>query len=159
MSGLSSLRKGKRVEYEIRDELRALGYIVDRIPASGNSQGFKGDLRVIDPKTQATLVVEVKARKSEFKLIYELLATLEYVHTKGINGEADITASHSFRDMFIQPTSSITAEEEVLTEILFVERIGKRHFTKLRTLKKYFKNCDILVVKDDRKPPIYLRYV
>lgn len=53
-------RKGKRVEYLVRDALREIG-LCERIPCSGNARAFKGDLvlRLGDEEFK----VEVKARK------------------------------------------------------------------------------------------------
>ncbi len=63
--GKREQRKGKRVEYQVRDAFREMGFKCYRVPSSGNSEGFKGDLVL-----EETLVVEVKARKSSFKTLY-----------------------------------------------------------------------------------------
>jgi len=69
MAGKKSQRKGKRVEYYIRDLLRQIG-TCERVPCSGNSRAFKGDLVLsIDGKE---LIIEVKARKN-FKTLYSWL--------------------------------------------------------------------------------------
>ena len=51
-------KKGKRVEYLIRDKFREHGFDCERVPVSGAARGFKGDLNVEGYR------VEVKARKS-----------------------------------------------------------------------------------------------
>lgn len=56
-----SQRKGKRVEYLIRDLLKTLGEC-ERVPCSGNARAFKGDL--IFTHNGQTYKVEIKARKT-----------------------------------------------------------------------------------------------
>jgi len=53
-------KKGKRVEYLIRDLLRQIGEC-ERVPCSGNARAFKGDL-ILSINGQ-TFKIEVKARK------------------------------------------------------------------------------------------------
>lgn len=62
-------RKGKRVEYKVRDLLRALGPC-ERVPLSG-TRALKGDL--ILQVGGKTLYVEVKARKRGLKFLYDSL--------------------------------------------------------------------------------------
>lgn len=69
--GKRSLRKGKRVEYQIRDLLRALGPC-ERVPCSGNAQAFKGDL--IFSAGDKELRIDVKARAQGFKQLYTWLS-------------------------------------------------------------------------------------
>ncbi|MEM4620316.1 MAG: hypothetical protein QW607_08885 [Desulfurococcaceae archaeon] len=69
MAGKKSQRKGKRVEYYIRDLLRQIGFC-ERVPCSGNSRAFKGDL--ILRVNERELKIEVKARK-DFKTLYSWL--------------------------------------------------------------------------------------
>lgn len=62
--GKFSRDKGNRGEYLVRDKLREAGFCVDRIPASGAAQGFKGDLRIKYDNQE--ILVEVKTRKKDF---------------------------------------------------------------------------------------------
>lgn len=66
--GKREQRKGKRVEYQVRDAFREMGFKCYRVPSSGNSQGFKGDLIL-----EETFKVEVKARKDSFRTLYAWL--------------------------------------------------------------------------------------
>ena len=68
--GEKSLRKGKRIEYLVRDRFRELGLECERVPCSGNSRCVKGDLLLsLDGRT---LKVEVKARKKNgLKKLYD----------------------------------------------------------------------------------------
>ena len=70
--GKKSLRKGKRVEYLVRDRFRELGLECKRVPCSGNSKAVKGDLLL--SLNGKTLRVEVKARKKNgLKKLYDWL--------------------------------------------------------------------------------------
>ena len=75
--GKRSIRKGKRVEYLVRDAFRELGFECYRVPSSGNSQGFKGDLVL-----EGLFRVEVKARRDGFKTLYGWLENSEILVIK-----------------------------------------------------------------------------
>jgi len=69
--GTRSIRKGKRAEYEVLGLLRDAGVEAERVPVSGASRGFKGDIWMrMDGKVYKG---EVKRRKDEFKKIYKWL--------------------------------------------------------------------------------------
>jgi hypothetical protein len=75
--GYSSLRKGKRAEYYIRDYLRNILKVeVERVPNSGNHKKFYGDLVVAD-----RFRVEVKYRRKEISLPYPCFDGLLYSFT------------------------------------------------------------------------------
>lgn len=144
MSGNYSRRKGSRVEYEIRDMFRAWGYTCHRVPASGAAQGFKGDLEVHTP--EKTYVVEVKARKDEFKILYQ------YIWDAFITSIAPAKMCLNY-PLLMQtgiPGLSICYPNLHGTEPKLSRKVAS-------IIKKYYKNCDILVVKDDRKPPIFIK--
>ena len=70
--GKRSIRKGKRIEYLVRDRFRELGFECERVPCSGNSKAVKGDLLL--SLNGRTLKVEVKARKKNgLKKLYDWL--------------------------------------------------------------------------------------
>lgn len=157
MSGRYSRNKGKRIEYEVRDLFRAEGFTADRVPSSGAAQGFKGDIRVISSSGQ-TYLVEVKGRKCEFKSIYELRDKLDTYPpvSRGIailGGESPllITLVRSISELF-----KIGNEHYLLVSDKGYNLT--KHIQKCMSLHKYVKECDILVVKDDRRPPLFLRY-
>jgi Holliday junction resolvase len=64
-------QKGKRGEYEIRDKIRGAGIEAERVPVSGVSSGFKGDIwfKINDVVYKG----EVKRRKSGFTTLYKWL--------------------------------------------------------------------------------------
>ncbi|MGB9683101.1 MAG: hypothetical protein ACP5RW_08205 [bacterium] len=66
--GKKSKDKGYRLEHELVEKLKELGFPVERIPLSGASGGsFSGDIR-IDKK-----IAEVKGRADGFKTLYRWL--------------------------------------------------------------------------------------
>jgi len=65
--GRKEHRKGRRVEYQVRDMFRELGLKCERVPCSGNSKAVKGDLLLEGFR------VEVKARKRGFSFLYRSL--------------------------------------------------------------------------------------
>lgn len=140
-----SRSKGLRNEYLVRDYFRSIGYRADRVPSSGASQGFKGDIRVISDSGNEFLV-EVKSRKDEFKNIYVYLENI-CVPLKVFYKDVLIIASFTFSDVVPQPSETypmIKGNSAGLDRIL--------------RLKKYVKDCDYLVIKDDRKPLIFIRF-
>ena len=68
--------KGNRVEREIVNYLKENGIEAKRVPLSGASEGFKGDILIGDLKA------EVKARKDGFKQIYTWLEGNEILFIK-----------------------------------------------------------------------------
>lgn len=141
MSGSYSRSKGRRSEYGLRDHIRALGYAVDRVPLSGASQGFKGDLRVV--KDGITTFVEAKSRANSFKTLYDNIS--RFTQALYINGQA-VRVGEDFNSMLIEPKGHFT--------VVPLDRYTKR----IVNLKKLLGGCDILAVKDDRQPWIFIRY-
>lgn len=142
MSGLKSRNKGNRGEYAARDHLRAHGYTVDRIPASGAAQGFKGDLRI--KYANKEIIVEVKVRQKEFTRLYEALGKLP-PSVAGYCGGAVL--SYYPRDIVTGTT---------LVAPITVDAGLGRLLKKCLSLRA---NSDILAVKDDRRPFIYVTWL
>ena len=66
--GKKSRRKGYRLEHELEEKLKELGFDAQRVPLSGASGGlFSGDL-IVDGK-----IAEVKGRADGFKNLYRWL--------------------------------------------------------------------------------------
>jgi hypothetical protein len=138
-----SKAKGSRVEYEVRDYFRSIGFTADRVPASGAAQGFKGDVRVISP-TGHEFVVEVKARKDLFKLIYAYLDNISMPLSVSFKGSL-IDVSYDFKDL---------CDREYYPEILDTSR----DLDRILKLRKFIQTCDYLVIKGDRKPLVFIRF-
>lgn len=144
MGGLMSRRKGMRNEYLVRDQFRAWGYDCHRVPSSGAAEGFKGDLIINRPQDKLSLLVEVKARKLAFRALYDLLETSPIPNSCYVDFP-DKVVLLTFNDPLRSPPSSV-----VLTPT-------KRQMSVLCTSLKFLKGCDVLVLKDDRKSPIYIK--
>lgn len=139
MSGLKSRNKGCRNEYLARDHIRAQGYKVDRIPASGASQGFKGDLRVMTES--GTLIVEVKSRKKYFDCLY--------------GGLPQCAVFLEGQQVFMGECLIDVLEPKDLEQTIGSLRKDK----KLQRCAEMLGPADILMVKDDRRPWIYMRFI
>jgi Holliday junction resolvase len=74
-----SQRKGKRIEYLVRNHFRKLGRC-ERVPCSGNARAFKGDLIFIYKGD--TYKVEVKSRSDGFKNFYKWLEKVDILVVK-----------------------------------------------------------------------------
>lgn len=146
MSGNFSRNKGRRAEYTVRDHFRGLGYTCDRVPLSGASQGFKGDLRVSDGII--TFYVEVKSRQAGFKRLYDLFGdNLDFPFTIMVTyGSKEVLLSNSFAGL-----SSSAANRYILTP----EPALSYRLDQLEVLKQ---ECEFLVVKDDRRPLLFMKY-
>lgn len=154
MSGRMSRNKGKRVEYEVRNYFRMLGYSADRVPSSGAAQGFKGDVRVYNQNEE--FLVEVKARSNNFDKIYQLY--FEYVSTEKDDllqlnvGPHCISVSVSFDS--IKQNGGIFRPIEHLSNF----KKYKRTYQKLGHMHSFLGQAKILVLKGDRKPLLFVRY-
>lgn len=142
MSGLYSRSKGRRGEYLLRDELRTHGFEVDRVPLSGASQGFKGDLRVV--RGTVTKYVEVKVRGTGFERIYAELDS--HANTMHVGGEL----------IFVTPYFNLLFYDDI--EKHFKDTTPDAYTKKIAGLKKLLGGCDILAIKADRKPFIFIRF-
>lgn len=66
--GKKSKDKGYRLEHELVERLKELGFNAERVPLSGRSGGsFSGDL-IVEGK-----IAEVKGRRDGFKSLYKWL--------------------------------------------------------------------------------------
>ena len=151
--GLRSRRKGQRVEYLVRDTLRKEGFDADRVPASGAAQGFKGDIRAI--KDGKTYLIEVKSRQDSFTKAYEFACAL-HMGAKGTKlcggyspqaGQVEI--GYSMSDL-IAPSGAIV--------LISPTHEQYKLFLSVLKLESLLGLSDILVLKDDRKPLLFLRF-
>jgi hypothetical protein len=80
--GAKSKRKGYRLEHELVEKLRELGFQAERIPLSGQAGGlFSGDLIV------EGLRGEVKGRANGFKGLYKWLEGVDLLFVRADNKE------------------------------------------------------------------------
>lgn len=146
MGGRASRSKGKRGEYLVRDYFRSLGMWAERVPSSGAAQGFPGDVKVI-AKDGSSFLVEVKLRQESFKSIYK----------------AYLDASYAGKLCLITPKHLVTicdSYDNLYGHTLYecVPAL-KRLLNRLDTLQKVVKGSDILIIKDNNKPLLFLRFI
>jgi len=157
--GKSQRDKGKRGEYALRDALRLQGWTADRVPSSGAAQGFKGDVAATHPKYGRKLF-ELKCRKDTFKNIYALYDA----HCRKAQDDLLAIAVPGAEALCLSVSSSLEAVMDgadvhvlVTNHPLYADY--KRTFKKIENLEKLLGECEILVIKDDRKPFLYLRWL
>jgi hypothetical protein len=154
MSGLKSRRKGRTGEYGLRDHMRSLGYEAIRVPLSGASEGYKGDVVAWKPG-QPQVTFELKCRKDTFKAIYALLDTLKVEDSLNISMQ-DGTLVSICRS-FPTEARTVTYTHDYL--ILQALPSCVRTLGKIKNLRKLLGGADWLVIKDDRKPLLFIHYV
>ncbi len=156
MGGRSSKQKGNRVEYQVRDHLKSLGYEAHRVPASGAAQGFKGD--VVAERGTQKYVFEVKARADEFASIYAL-------YDNRSQKEAGFCIVEPTRAVYVSERFSdllggyFTKCHPDFTSGAFSPGALKRTTNKLFGLEKMLKGADFLVLKNNNKPLLFVRFV
>lgn len=144
MSGRMSRAKGRRGEYEIRDLARTAGFEADRVPLSGASQGFKGDVRVTDPAGKIQYV-EVKIRADSFKSIYKE----SFPVCISLPAGDLIQITSNFRDAFYGPPSGT-----------YFHSVAESRGTKrLKAIKPLLAGSDFLAIRDDRQAWLFIRYI
>lgn len=155
--GKSQRDKGNRGEYHLRDDLRRFGYKADRIPASGAAQGFKGDV-AFGKQTTKEFTAEMKSRKAAFASIYKLFAD-------HYNSQKDDTLKivlDDGRTLVNLSSSPVGAMEEggVYDHVKYLDlyAANARAIRRLPTLHKLVKGCDLLAIKDNNCPILYLRF-
>lgn len=155
MSGHRSRRRGKRGEYLLRNYLRQLGWVADRVPSSGAAQGFKGDVKA--NRDGLDLTFELKNWSGDFNKIYELYA--EHCKLKQddllsivVPGEAKLCLDlSSSLDAVLEGGQTYDVSHPLLPKY-------KRTFQKLGSLQRLLGESDILVLKDDRRAFLFLKY-
>lgn len=151
--GAFSRAKGSREERGLVAHLKALGYEAKRVPLSGMMKGYKHDVEAT--KEGKTYTFELKTRKDAFKTVYDL-----YRKNSG--------SSNIMR--FVPPGS--TGAIAIGTDLEQVNMTRDVHFFKfptptaveIKTTKRIVGlnalrgGADILVIKDNNKPRLFLRF-
>lgn len=146
-------RKGRRVEYVIRDWLRERGFDAVRVPLSGASEGFKCD--IVATKDALTHTFEVKSRTNSFKTIYSI-----YYKERGEDGvwrgklpEGLVAISNDFESIIH------TGQSQYFFDAAAGAAIGRRNTLKrLWNLNRLLGEAQYLVIKDNNKAPLFIRY-
>lgn len=154
MGGKMSRDKGKRGEYMFRDEARRLGYTSERVPLSGAAAGFKGD--VTFAKDGRELKAEIKVRAKSFTSVYS-------VYDKYCSRSGGTSFSFVVDKTLIKMSTSlilVMEPEGLFTDVM--ELPGWKYYIrtwgKILNLRKLVKDCDLLAIRDDRKPFLFLRF-
>lgn len=160
MGGRASRRKGCRTELILRDSLRLMGWSANRVPLSGAAQGFKGD--VIAERGEQRVNFEMKSRKDAFKKIYELYF-LYFKRTQDEVLSFVLPATDKEQSTCVAVSTSLDAVLERGGVFPFPGNLPeyavyKRTFKKIENLRKLLGAADVLVLKDDRRPLLYLRF-
>lgn len=158
-NGKFSRDKGKRNEYALRDFIRKQGYTAHRVPSSGAAQGAKGDVTYEKADKKGRL--ELKARRDEYKTIYALYDTFK---DKDANF-ALVTGGDTLQCVSIHPDLDSALgfacvyypEAAYKTQTKWVKGFTKT-VQKLLKMKELLGEADILVVKNDHKPFLFIRY-
>ena len=154
MGGRASRQKGMRGEYAFRDAIRRFGYVADRVPCSGAAQGFKGDVRFSKDGKEYT--AEVKSRKGSFKTLYALFA--EHF-AQAQDDKLSIVVEGQLINLSSSPVGALEdCGHYTIAEHLPFYNKHRRTFKRLLKLKELVKGCDLLVVKDNNKPFLFIRY-
>jgi Holliday junction resolvase len=157
--GKSQRRKGVAQEYVLRNLLRQQGWQADRVPCSGAAQGFKGDIAAVHPK-YGRKVFELKSRKDSFKKVYELYdACVKH-------GQDDLiaVAIPGAETLCLNISTSLEAVlgpadyHTGLRNHPLYEKY-KRTWGKIANMEKWLGEAEILAIKDDRRPHIFLRWL
>jgi hypothetical protein len=146
------------MEYILRDELRRLGWEADRVYASGAIKGLPGDVRAT--KGDRTLLFEMKSRKNTFQRIYELYDA----HIRTCGDDLMALAVPGARHLCLNLSSSLDAvlggadHHLIMNQHPLYDKY-KRTFSKIANLEKLVKECQVLAIKDNHKPILYIRYI
>jgi len=119
--------------------MREWGWEADRVPLSGASQGFKGDIRARKGDTEIT--IEVKSRAGGFDILYALKTPIFVM----VDNDP-VCLGSTIDEAFTKEGTYVTMEPNA------------KLVRKLRACKKWLQGCDILAVKQDRKPFRFIRY-
>lgn len=149
MSGKYSRNKGLRNEYLVRDALRLEGFHADRVPSSGAAEGFKGDVKF--SKDLQSYLAEVKVRAgSSFKNIYSL-----YQEHK-VGDIASICIPMPEKLWCVDIANSMGKVLNTVTT--FYKTVEDKRTKVLIKAYEMLKESDVLVLRNDHKPFLYLRY-
>jgi Holliday junction resolvase len=136
--GKMSRNKGRRSEYIVRDLLRVHGHRdAVRVPLSGASEGFKGDVVYTAPDG-SRMTIEVKSRKASFKTLYERYKNTVIHHP--VYGAICVFE---------------WGENVILKEVMPANNRDIKRFETLYALKA---GADLLAIKDNGKEVLFIEW-
>jgi hypothetical protein len=153
MGGKASRDKGSRGERQLRDHLREKGWHdVLRVPLSGASQGFKGDVVARADGLGQEHSFELKVRAGGFDKIYKLLThagSLAFCDPLTLRG-ALVT---------YDPNALLVAGRHYVKMDCYTDKEQKVMQKILKMREKWLGDASFLVIKQDRHPFIFVRFV
>lgn len=145
MGGRMSRNKGKRLEYAIRDHLRSLGFPdAVRVPLSGASEGFKGDVLYTDHQGKK-ITIEAKSRKAGFTTLYK-----KFVNTVIEHPDLGGISVYNFEEINAYSLNYIACS--------VIEDLTPREEGIFNTLYLLKQEADMLIVKDNNKPMLLVMF-
>lgn len=153
MSGKYSRDKGARNERALVEYFTKLGYPARRIPLSGAMEGFKGDVEIDLPMQKVH--GELKSRKNVFGAVYGLLDGL-FKGKAGIvsDGQSSILLSYHFDDLGFNYG---TLDTPIYHK--FNDKAWDKLVHKIAGFRKWLGGSAFLVIKDDYKRFIFIRFI
>lgn len=152
MTRRSQRAKGKRAEREVETYFRENGFKAERVAFSGAHKDYPGDVKVWHPNG-TTFLIEVKIRKDMFKDIYKFV---ESSHTEGFRFKFELLEVEVTNDFF---DLGLTSHKHILK----LETLKDKHdyvktCKKLIKMHEWVKGSDYLVIRQDRKPFLFIKY-
>lgn len=156
-----SRSKGQRSERNLVQDLKRYGIEALRVPLSGMQQGFKGDV-IATLENGLKVNFEVKSRRNSYGSLYTLYwanlaknkEDVMYIAIPGSSAHLCVRISTSPFGI-MEPnmgTYMVSSRHNLYEE-------HKKAFRRLETLSKLQATSDVLVLKDNNKPFLYLRYI
>lgn len=139
--GKASRDKGSRNERLLVHTMHNLGLKAYRVPLSGAMAHYKADV-IVDTGVHQ-FKIEVKSRKCSFTKIYTLLGN-EIAH----RFECDGICVYITKDFF----SAIT----VLSEGGVYKKETGKLYSRIAKMRELLGEAEILAIKDDRRPFMYI---
>jgi hypothetical protein len=152
MGGRASRDKGARGERNLKAELLRLGWHdVYRVPLSGAAQGFKSDVLARPPGLGQEWSFELKCRRAGFESIYTFLFMYGGSCAFSLADGTCIRVSY-------YPDNMIGSSEVLYLSSDKFPEADQSAIRKIVSCRKWLGEADVLVLKQDRKPWIFIRY-
>jgi len=157
--GKFSRSKGCREERHLAHYLRTLGYDSSRVPLSGAMEGYKFD--VTAAKGDTRFQFELKTSANKFRMVYDLFDKhcntdkIMLFHLEGVI----VMISPDFEQM-LKSLSGVLFQTVDTTNLTKAELRSYRAITSMRKhlVKPTGEKADFLVIKNNHKPLLFLRY-
>ncbi len=145
MSGAFSRNKGSREERGLVQQLNEFGFSNPRrVPLSGAMRGFKFDVLAEDLLGK-TVTFELKTRKKSYTWVYDLL--LSPVERCNFDGIGQVAFGYD------PSLVSAVGYNNIFTAITTPRLVGK-----FKTLYKLKGEADFLVLKDNNRKRLFLKF-